>query len=100
MRAEPPGAVAARLAIPTPDGVFLARYSERGLCELSFPSRLDHVSSQSSAGAGAPVANWHTETTEALACALAGQPLKKLPPLDLSSGTDFQQSVWQAMLNI
>jgi len=31
---------------------------------------------------------------------LSGKAPAALPPLDLSSGTDFQQRVWQALLNI
>ncbi|MDP6350191.1 MAG: hypothetical protein QGG58_10535, partial [Chloroflexota bacterium] len=36
----------------------------------------------------------------ALESLLLGQAPKKLPPLDLSCGTDFQQSVWRQLLKI
>jgi O-6-methylguanine DNA methyltransferase len=39
-------------------------------------------------------------TVAALKEALAGGTPRKLPPLDLSAGTEFQQSVWRAMLEI
>src|SRR5262249_1212444 len=39
-------------------------------------------------------------TQRALDLALAGKPIQKLPPLDLSMGTDFQRSVWRALLEI
>jgi len=31
---------------------------------------------------------------------LAGQAAKKLPPLDLSAGTEFQKNVWNALQKI
>jgi O-6-methylguanine DNA methyltransferase len=43
---------------------------------------------------------WQALTVDSLERALAGKPPGKLPPLDLSSGTDFQQRVWEAMRQI
>ena len=94
-------AVAFELSIPTTDGEFLARYSERGLCELNFPQP-----SKRTKGAvhktqvPAHVQHWHEQTLKALAAALAGETPANLPPLDLSSGTEFQQQVWRALLKI
>ena len=46
------------------------------------------------------VRRWHAATAKALACALAGQRPENLPPLDFSSGTDFQRQVWQALRKV
>ena len=89
------------LSIPTPDGEFVARYSEKGLCELDFPQRAKRA--KSNIGKAAPpshIQRWHEQTAKALADALAGQSPSNLPPLDLSCGTEFQQQVWRALLKI
>ena len=89
------------LPIPTPDGEFLARYSERGLCELNFPQRSKTRGSHINKVQLPPaVREWHEQTTKALAAVLAGEEPTQLPPLDLSSGTEFQQQVWTALLGI
>jgi hypothetical protein len=82
------------LAIPTEDGEFVARYSENGLCGLEFPgtTKLPKVKPQP-VEVPPTVRIWHKLTMEALRLSLAGQMPKKLPPMDLSSGTEFQQSV-------
>lgn len=90
------------LPIPTPDGEFKARYSPRGLAGLSFPSA--HKQNKSAAATKTPVSGqarrWHAITTKALNQALTGRIPKSLPPLDLSSGTAFQQRVWYALRRI
>jgi O-6-methylguanine DNA methyltransferase len=89
------------LPIPTPNGEFLARYSGKGLCGLSFPLRTQKQTRPASPAQAPPrVRDWHAKTTDALALALAGQPLGSLPPLDLSTGTAFQQLVWQTLCKI
>lgn len=86
------------LAIRTPDGQFTARYSQAGLMELSFPTRR---AAQLELNIAPPtIARWHRATTAALKRALAGRIPRLLPPLDLSAGTDFQQSVWRLLLKI
>jgi len=89
------------LPIPTRDGQFLAWYSDKGLCRLQFPSRSNRgKSSAGEAAAPAGVRRWHKAAAEALDCALAGQVARKLPPLDLSDGTEFQQQVWSVLRRI
>jgi len=85
------------LTIATSDGDFVASYSENGLASLSFPSKRKAASN---AAVGDQIRQWHHQTAAALKCALAGRPPGILPPLDLSSGTDFQQNVWQALRQI
>jgi O-6-methylguanine DNA methyltransferase len=46
------------------------------------------------------VRQWHTLTEAALAQALGGRVPERLPPVDLSAGSDFQQRVWRALLEI
>lgn len=88
----------AELSIATRDGQFVASYSEKGLAGLRFPSRRD---AQLELGiAPTNVARWHRATTAALKLALSGRKPRILPPVDLSDGTAFQQSVWRALLKI
>lgn len=82
--------------IQTDEGDFVAEYSERGLCALHFPGhRLPPPGRLPE-----PAAHWHYLTTQAVGELLAGMPVSKLPPLDLSDGTPFQQRVWQALCRI
>jgi O-6-methylguanine DNA methyltransferase len=87
--------------IPTPDGVFTAWFSERGLAHLDFPVK---------AGAAAPSPatppltreqrGWLKATTRALRAVLQGQTPDEFPPLDVSAGTEFQQQVWEELCRI
>jgi O-6-methylguanine DNA methyltransferase len=43
------------------------------------------------------VRSWHQITTQALRAALAGRAAARLPPLDLSAGTEFQRRVWRVL---
>ena len=87
------------LPVATSDGKFLARYTEAGLCGLEFPSAANR---RTTGGRQIPprVRRWNAVTAKALGVALAGRAAKKLPPLDLSSGTEFQQQVWQTLRQI
>jgi AraC family transcriptional regulator of adaptative response/methylated-DNA-[protein]-cysteine methyltransferase len=96
------GASAVRaLPISTPEGEFTAYYSARGLCQLEFPSRNGRSRGTSPApDLPAALRQWHAATTKAVRLALEGSPARSLPPLDLSGGTDFQQTVWRALRKI
>ena len=91
-----------KLTVPTSVGDFVAHYSERGLARLDFPaSNRAHTRSENGdIKPSAEVRRWHGLTTAALKEILAGRKPGKLPPLDLSAGTEFQQRVWRAMLEI
>jgi len=99
------------LPISTCDGQFIARYSEKGLAELNFPSvGRAPVGSKSNedrssravkpTGIPASIRRWHRATTAALKAVLAGRAAKTLPPLDWSGKTEFQKSVWRALRKI
>jgi O-6-methylguanine DNA methyltransferase len=88
------------LGIATPDGLFLAGYSEQGLAELHFPSKPAKPSRKAAGKIPAQIRSWHRVTTAAVKQILAGRPADPLPPLDWSSGTDFQQKVWSALQRI
>jgi O-6-methylguanine DNA methyltransferase len=96
------------LAVPSSHGEFLAVYSGKGLCALRIPRRANGKAAVRHGGpctneidaVPAQVKAWHRLTVKALDKALAGQPLGDLPPLDISSGTAFQQRVWQALRGI
>ena len=81
--------------IKTSDGVFTALFSEYGLAEVSFPDRRSPAVSQRDVPK-----QWQEQTADALRCVLRGEQPRKLPPLDLSKGTEFQQKVWRALLEI
>jgi O-6-methylguanine DNA methyltransferase len=86
------------LLIRTRDGEFLAWYSDKGLCALQFPSSARRSKGSLLAGpVPARIRAWHAATVAALERALSGHAEKKLPPLDLSAGTHFQQRVWRTL---
>jgi O-6-methylguanine DNA methyltransferase len=89
------------LPIPTRDGQFIARYSEKGLAGLNFPNAKAYVAPKRSEGGPIPskIHRWHRMTETALKHILAGHQPKNLPPLDLE-GTEFQKSVWNALRKI
>jgi O-6-methylguanine DNA methyltransferase len=89
------------LPITTRDGEFMAHYSEKGLAGLNFP-RAKAASSRAVNAKQIPlkILQWHRTTTAALKKILAGLAPGEFPPLDWAGTTDFQKSVWKAMLKI
>jgi O-6-methylguanine DNA methyltransferase len=85
------------LAIPTRDGAFIASYSASGLAAVAFPSGRKPAIAKT---VSTKIRAWHSATSAALKAALAGRAPKKLPPLDLSAGTAFQQRVWTVLRGI
>lgn len=90
----------ARLTIATALGEFTAGYSVRGLASLSFPARRRDKAALENFAPSPQVRRWHRLTSAAVRQTLDGRPAKILPPLDLSSGTEFQRAVWAAMRRI
>ena len=90
------------LSLPTRDGQFIARYSEKGLAEMDFPNGSAGLPLGLDARQRVPanVSRWHRSTEAALNRMLAGRAAKDLPPLDLSGGTEFQQAVWRELCKI
>lgn len=89
------------VTVPTQEGQFVARFSERGLAGLDFPGRNGSLLSQRSTDpAPARLAQWEKLTVAALRALLNGRRPGKLPPLDWTGATDFQRSIWKAMLGI
>tara|TARA_B100001123_G_scaffold401147_1_gene487578 strand:- start:315 stop:806 length:492 start_codon:yes stop_codon:yes gene_type:complete len=82
--------------IATQLGEFTAQYTKQGLARLQFPcTKFD------------PVANPIKPTTrlldlsaKAIDAAINGTTPRTLPPLDLSSATDFQRTVWALLQSI
>ena len=85
------------LVVPTRDGAFIASYSASGLAAVEFPSGHKPAIAKT---VPAKIRGWHKVTGAALKAALAGRTPKKLPPLDLSAGTAFQQRVWTVLRRI
>lgn len=93
------------LAVATAAGRFIARYSDAGLVELKFPTSAEGgVRSAELKGDCShrllqeKIRGWHRLTAAALKKVLAGRPAGKLPPLDWADKTEFQKSVWRALL--
>ena len=87
--------------IETTAGLFTVHFSERGLAGLDFPSAQAATPAQfQSDKISAPVGDWSTLTAEAIRAVLSGLPPCRLPPLDLRTGTEFQQRVWAALRRI
>ena len=88
------------LIIATAEGQFLAHYSSNGLAGLRLPRDGAKRGAENSAETSGQVQRWHRLTAVAIAEILAGRAPEELPPLDLSRGTKFQQSVWAALRRI
>ena len=89
--------------IETSEGTFLAWFSDAGLTRLDFPARSGAAPKrprQPSAPPTAATRRWTAQTAAAVRAILAGRPARALPPLDLTAGTPFQQSTWQALARI
>jgi O-6-methylguanine DNA methyltransferase len=87
--------------IQTSAGFFTATFSQQGLARLEFP--VSHPKAPSDAeNASLPtrVLKWAQMTAVALDKILTGLTPKKLPPLDLTAGTEFQQRVWAVLAAI
>jgi len=89
----------ATASIQTAEGTFTAHFSGNGLAALDFP-RGETVSRMATNELPAPWNSWLRLTERALEQALAGKTPDRLPPLDLSSGTEFQRCVWNALRKI
>src|SRR5437764_2633028 len=89
------------LPVSTAAGVFSARFSEKGLCALQFPTnpKRGHEEPEASS-VPEHIRHWHSVTTKALGRVLEGHQPSNLPPLDVSVGTEFQQRVWTVMRQI
>jgi O-6-methylguanine DNA methyltransferase len=93
------------LPIATDDGEYTAHYSATGLAELDSPNDDGLIApckgrAVSSQKIPPQVLKWHRTTTDALRKILAGRAPKEFPPFDWTGKTEFQKSVWQAMLKI
>ena len=82
--------------IDTPLGKFRAQFTPLGLAHLQFPK----TKAKPITGSIEPPKNWLRQTTGALKTILVGKAPTILPPLDLSTGTTFQQQTWRALLRI
>ncbi len=89
-----------RLSIATRDGDFLAEYSAKGLAQLHFPTARPTIHRSATGRASPVVRPWHHATKAALKAILAGRTPRTFPPLDLSAGSAFQQTVWRALERI
>jgi O-6-methylguanine DNA methyltransferase len=85
--------------IRTADGIFTAHFSRSGLAGLDFPTG-KATSRLATDDLPAPWKSWLRLTERALEQALAGKTPDRLPPLDLSGGTEFQRRVWNALREI
>ncbi len=85
--------------IETGDGIFVATFSGKGLARLAFPGT--RKIRRAIAGRTSPrLQQWLQATERAIDQVLQGKTPDRLPPLDLSSGTPFQRSVWSSLRQI
>ena len=93
------------IPIALPEGVFLARFTGRGLARLDWPEEKKRKAESGkrkpalpdAAGVPAELQRWLQQTRAALKMVLAGKAPRDLPPLDLAAGTSFQQQVWRCL---
>lgn len=90
----------AKLPIETPDGVFTAHYTKRGLAQLDFPGARNSAKQESQDAISHEIKRWHKLAAQALNEALEGRTPRELPPLDFAGRTDFQQRVWSVLRRI
>lgn len=83
--------------MPTREGTFVAYYSAKGLAQLDFPNGKKPKSAEPTTP---EMKRWHKMTESAINEVINGKPITTAPPLDLSSGTDFQRDVWGALRKI
>jgi|SRR5579884_525789 len=88
-----------KLPISTKHGEFVAHYTERGLAALDFPKN-KNAGTNAETNIPVEVRRWHKMTSSALRETLEGRAAHELPPLDLRSGTEFQQQVWAVLRRI
>lgn len=87
--------------LETPDGSFIAGFTSQGLARLSFPSASPSARLDSRVPAGEKIPRaWIKATHQAVRAALLARPTGELPPLDLSSGTEFRRQVWDILRTI
>jgi len=86
--------------IATAEGTFVATYSSEGLCALEFPEPGKPVADVSESVLPPQVRSWHGLTVTSVRNVLSGRASGKVPPLDLSSATEFQRNVWAALRQI
>ena len=83
------------------EGRFIAVFTKLGLSRLFFPgAAVPRPSRTDSSGGSWLDPRWVEGTLQALRGRLTRRKSRDLPPLDLSEGTAFQQSVWRALLGI
>ena len=87
------------LPIVTGEGVFIARYSTRGLRELSFPGSEEKAVFDATR-ADREILELHRVTSVAVAAILRGDTVTEFPRLDLDEHTGFRRKVWSEMRQI
>ncbi|MCD6050258.1 MAG: cysteine methyltransferase [Verrucomicrobia bacterium] len=86
--------------ISTPLGDFRVVYSTIGLASVDFPGQAHAIPPNLTAPSSVNLNQWHPLSIAALLAMTSGQAPKRLPPLDLSRGSEFQQAVWRELLAI
>ncbi len=88
--------------IKTATGIFTAYFSESGLALLDFPGSTigQRAAAQLREAPSAERERWRKVTAQALENTLSGRRPDALPPFDWAGSTEFQRSVWTALLKI
>jgi len=88
------------LPVVTAAGIFLAHYSVNGLAGLDWPAKKNTRIRSAVSTPSLQILRWHRLASAALQRILAGRAAGELPPLDWTGKTEFQKTVWRALLDI
>lgn len=91
-----------KATINTSEGEFTVVFSSAGLMSLVFPLGVNEIfiPEDLEEPTEEQFQNYLSLTKAALNSMIDGEPPEQLPPLDLSLGTEFQQLVWNTLLEI
>lgn len=96
-----PGSALTAVTIDTPAGTFVARFSEHGLAQLDFPGSKRPANTRPSETCTTHSnPRWIELTNKAVLAILSGHHPAEFPPLDVSTGSGFQQRVWSVLRRI
>src|SRR5262245_17603013 len=86
--------------VSTPDGEFVLWFSEKGLAAIRFPGGAADTRVPAGAAEARPSRRWRATAHAAILDVLHGRQPRRMPPLDMGTGTAFQRAVWEVIHDI